>query len=219
MALPNTTTAAAAIGKNDTTILFTAITDLVLGNLCKVDDEFVKIIAPLSLLTTTPQPVLRGQEGTAQVAHVTGAKIYLGANPSSSLAGDWGQPTPGGLAPTVMPLTRAKRRISYAAAGAITLPNPGEDMVATLVGTTILAMTVANPSKLADGDTLLIEGDGKAAHTVTYAAGVGNVGATADVFTFNAAQAQSFLLQAAGGFWNFVGAVAGAATIMGPGAG
>ena len=109
------------------------------------------------------------------------------------------------------------------AAGAIALPRIGADMVAILNGTVALAMTLANPSVAQDGSKLIIAGNGKAAHTVTYAAGLGNVGGTADVLTFAAAQAQAIELLAVGGFWVGLGmntAVAGAgATINGVGLG
>jgi hypothetical protein len=206
------------MGKNDTTVLLASVSDVALGNLIRIEDEFMRIMPPLSTAATTPQLVLRGQEGTAQVAHPSGAKVLLGANPSNLVAGDWGNPSAQQAAPVINPLIRVRRRLSYAAAGAITLPNVGEDMEAEILGTNALAMTLANPTKLQDGDTLRIKSDGKAAHTVTYSAGLGNGGASFDVATFPSGLQTSIILVAQGGFWiptSFTGATgaAGAPTV------
>ena len=65
-----------------------------------------------------------------------------------------------------------------------------------------LAMTLANPTKDQDGDILIITGNGKAAHTVTYTAGVGNGGASYDVFTFATGANNTVSLIAANAIWN-----------------
>jgi hypothetical protein len=74
-------------------------------------------------------------------------------------------------------------------------------MVAILNGTGVLAMTLANPTKDMDGCQLTIVANGKAAHTITYTAGVGNGGGTMDVGTFNATEATGCVLMAVNGFW------------------
>ena len=84
---------------------------------------------------------------------------------------------------------------SYSATGAIALPLPGADAVAILNGTSALAMTLANPTKDMDGCVLYVVGNGKAAHTITYTAGLGNAGSGLDVGTFasGAQLCQSFI--------------------------
>jgi hypothetical protein len=62
-------------------------------------------------------------------------------------------------------------------------------------------MTLANPTKDMDGSMLYIVANGKAAHTVTYSAGVGNGGGTMDVGTYNATEATGCALMAVNGFW------------------
>lgn len=220
MATLTTLSAAQAVG--DQTALLASLTGLVVGGWLQIDGEEQKVLGPLPAAATSPVAVLRGQNGTFNQAHPTAAQVKIMAGPTALVAGDYGTPAPGSLGLGV-PLLKVLERRSYSAAGAISLPSIGNDMLAEINGTGALAMTLANPSIAQDGSKLLISANGKAAHTVTYTAGMGNVGATADVITFAAAQAQSIELIASGGFWQFSGfntAVAGAgATINGAGLG
>ena len=216
------TTLSAAAGINDTTILIASLTGLSAGNLIGIDKEVVKCLSVPSA-ATVPVPVLRGQEGTAQSAHVISAQVKIGATGTNLVVTDWTQPVAGAPTLAILPAAFGRDIVSYSAIAAITLPRIGADMVAVLNGTSLLAMTLANPSTAQDGSRLVIVGNGKAAHTVTYTAGLGNVGATADVLTFSATIAQGIELFACGGFWVSLGmntAVAGAgATINGVGLG
>lgn len=217
MALPLATTLSNACAINDTSIVVGSITSLVAGNYGKIDGEIVRVVS-VPTAATLPVFILRGQEGTAQVAHSSGVQVVFGAGPSNLGAGDFPQSGAGAASIVTAPVGSRQRVITnYNAAGAITLPPPGQDAIAILDGTTILAMTLANPTVMNDGDMLIVLGNGKAAHTLTYTAGLGNVGATADVGTFNATQAQAVILIAANGFWVGPGIVSGAATIVGVG--
>ena len=211
------TTLSAAVAVNDTSILLTAITGVSVGSLLGIDNEIMKVVAPLPSSATVPVFVLRGQDGSPQVAHPISAQVKIGATQTNLVTADWTQAAAG--APSVAPFPAAFPRqfASYSASGAITLPNIGCDMVAVLNGTGALAMTLANPTTEQDGSRLTVVGNGKAAHTVTYAAGLGNVGATADVITFKADQSQAIDLIACGGFWVNTSLVAGAATVAGAG--
>lgn len=209
-----TTTLSAAVGINDTTILLASLTSLAAGQLARIDGEYLRILSVPSA-ATVPVPVLRGQEGSAQVAHATGAMVSFGT--ASPVAGpaDWAQPAAGSItygsgSPTIV-------HRSYSAAGAIELPGPGQIMIAEINGTGALAMTVAAPTAAIRGSMLRIVGNGKAAHTVTFATGLGAVGATADVATFAAGQQQAIEVIAAGVAWQPSANVAGAATIAGVG--
>lgn len=211
------TTLSAAVGVNDTSILIASLTGVSVGSLIGIDNEVLRVGSPLPAAATTPVPVFRGQEGSAQAAHPVSAQVRIGATATALLPADWTQPQPG-AAPTAAVLAQYSRdRKSYSAAGAITLPVIGGDMVAVINGTSALAMTIANPSTEQDGSRLTIVGNGKAAHTVTYTAGLGNVGAAADVITFKADQSQAIDLIACGGFWVNTSLVAGAATVAGAG--
>ena len=98
------TTLSAACGVNDQTITVASLTSLTAGMLVAIDKEIVKL-GPIPAAATTPITVSRGQEGTANQAHVTSAQVKAGATPTSLSAGDWQQPVagapsaPGGAAP------------------------------------------------------------------------------------------------------------------------
>lgn len=207
----NLTTLAGAVAIDQKDVALAAATGAVAGGFILVDQEVMEIAA--DYISGTTVNVLRGREGTATQAHASGAqaKVMLGS--------DFGAIPP--QQPVPVPITApARTRTSYSAAGAIALPLPGNDADAVINGTNALAMTLANPTTDMDGCRLCIMGNGKAAHTVTYAAGLGNVGAAADVITFKADQSQAVRLVACGGFWVTEGmAVAGAATIAAPGLG
>lgn len=210
------TTLSAAVAVNDTTVLLASITGLAANQYMRIDNEVLKVLSVPSA-ATVPVPVLRGQEGSAQVAHPTSARVEFGTGGSATATPDWSQPAAGAPSIAMLPAARPRVIMSYSAAGAITLPAPGTDMVAIINGTGALAMTVAAPVSGNDGDRLTIIGNGKAAHTATFTTGLGAVGATADVATFAAGQQQGIEVMAAGVAWCGLGQVAGAATIAGVG--
>jgi hypothetical protein len=205
-----TTTLSSAVAVNDTSIVVASATGFAAGSVIVIDQEVMKVTQPYSSGTTIG--VLRGRDGTATAAHKSGAMV------TAMLASDL--PTP--LAPQSFVQYHTQKpnvRTSYSASGAITLPQPGADATAILNGTGALAMTVAAPTADMDGSRLTISGNGKAAHTVTVAGGLGLVGATADVLTFSATQQMAVELIASGISWQATGSVAGAATIAGAGIG
>jgi hypothetical protein len=217
------TTLATGLGINDQAALFASLSGLVAGSLVGIDKEIAKVIS-VPTAATIPVPLARGQEGSFNQAHPPGAQVKIGAPGSQLTVSDWPVAAAGAPSLAVYPGAYAREVASYSLAGAIALPRIGADG-RRANGTTLLAMTLAQPSIAQDGSRLLILGNGKAAHTVTLpaASGLGNVGGTADVITFSAAQAQGLEVVACGGFWVPVGmntAVAGAgATINGVGLG
>jgi hypothetical protein len=211
-----TPTLTGAVGVNDQSIYLSALTNVAVGNLIGIDKEIVKVLA-VPALATAPVPVLRGVEGTYNAPHASGAQAKVGATPTNLTQGDWTQAAPGAPSLSPMPGAFSREIASYSANGAITLPRIGGDMVAMLNGVVALAMTLANPSSGQDGSRLTILSNGKAAHTVTYAAGFGGNGAGGTVLTLRATQAQAVELIACGGFWVLEGVVAGAATVAGAG--
>lgn len=186
-----TTTLSSAVAQADISIVVASATGFAAGNLILVDQEVMQVAKNYSSGTTIP--VQRGLDGSIQTTH------KASANATTFLASD----ETGATAQTFtqFPLARGRRLLSYSAAGAITLPNVGEDMVAVINGTGALAMTLANPTKDMDGAMLYVIANGKAAHTVTYTAGVGNGGSTMDVGTYNATEATGCALVACNGFW------------------
>lgn len=187
------TTLSSAVLVTDNSIVVASSTGFAAGRIVSVDQERMQIGQGYVSGSTTI-PVLRGREGTATQAHATSANaiVELGSDPP-------------GPAPTHVnqwPMIRARTMTSYSAAGAIALPVPGSDVVAILNGTSALAMTLANPTKDMDGDLLIIASNGKAAHTVTYTAGLGNGGSAYDVVTYTTGAQQTTSLIAVNGIWN-----------------
>lgn len=170
------TTLNGAITADDYIIRVTSATGFAKGEYLKVDDEFMLTLADASGTLITVQ---RGVNGTAAKAHVTGAGVVTGTG--DEFTGDAVTTASG------YPLSGLQSRVqSYTAAGAITLPSPGTEMLAILNGTTILAMTVAAPTSDMDGSTLYIASNGAAAHTVTFTGGLSGGGSSYDVLTVNA---------------------------------
>lgn len=204
------TTLSSAQALNDKTAVVASATGFAAGNFILIDGEVQQVTK--EYVSGTTVNVIRGLEGTQQLAHPASAKVITG------LGTDFPLPGPGG--PFIgYPTQRARVVRSYSAAGAITLPTAGQDMVAIINGTGALAMTLADPTKEMDGCFIYFVPNGKAAHTVTYTAGFGANTTNSDVLTFHATQVTSAFAVAANGVWNLVGFVAGAATVAGPGLG
>lgn len=183
------TTLSAACGAVDTEVTIASITGLQAGYNLLIDGESMRVTT-VGSAATVPVGVYRGIRGSNVVAHPTTAGVTFGP------AGDFG----GANVPS-RSAARLRDVVSLSAAGAITLNTPGRDLVAIINGTSVVAATLANPAKDNDGDVMYIVGNGKAAHTVTYTAGLGAGGAALDVLTFAAGGQQCLLLVAANETW------------------
>ena len=172
------TTLASACAAGDTSITVASATGIAAGYIGKIDGETVRVsLGYVSGSTTVP--ILRGQDGTYAFAHPTSAGFVVGT------ASDWSTPAP--QTDTQFPIAgRARTFTSYSASGAIALPTAGSDKVAFLNGTSVLAMTVAVPTKDMDGTLLWIASNGVAAHTVTFTGGLSGASTSYDVLTVNA---------------------------------
>ncbi len=191
------TTLSSAVGRDDTTITVAAITSFAAGMLAKIDGEIVKVVSVPSS-ASTPVPVIRGIQG-AQLAHASGALVIVGAT-ATATGTDWPEAAPAGFNPFAGP--RIRTPASYSAAGAIALPPNGQtDVVAIINGTSALAMTLAVPTADLDGCILVVIGNGKAAHTLTVAGGMGAGGTGVDVGTFAAGAQQAVVLMACNAVW------------------
>jgi len=195
MALVNTTLAA-AVAITDNVIVVASATSLAAGRIIKIGGEYLKINQ--AYVSGTTVGVTRGQEGSVTAAHQSGANVM------TALASDLAT-APASVNESVLNAGQMSvTTTSYSAAGAIAF-GLSQWTVAIINGTSALAMTIANPTKDQDGCYLHIVANGKAAHTVTYTAGLGNGGASFDVGTFSATLAMSSLLVACNGFWVSVG--------------
>ncbi len=186
-----TTTNSVAIGVADTQITVASATGFGLDYLIRVDGEFMRQRAVASGLNI---PVVRGVNGTATVAHAVTSNVTVG------LPSDFAD-APIGVADAVTnPAQPAWPIYSYGAAGAIAL----KAGIHVINGAVALAMTLADPTQDQDGTMIVIASNGKAAHTVTYTAGLGDAGAGYDVCTFTTGAQQSLFLMALNASWQQV---------------
>jgi hypothetical protein len=202
------TTLAAACAATDKTIVVASATSIVAGRRVVIDGEVMQVTK--DYVSGVTVGVIRGQDGTAQVAHISGVRVTHGDG------SDWGNPGVG--VPTNYPaagLTVERR--SYSGTVTIDLPKPGTYLDITLVGAAG-AFTVPVPTKELDGCRIAFSSDTAAAHTVTFTGGLGGNGASSDVATFHASQKQAFEVIARNETWAQLGGlVAGAATVAGVG--
>lgn len=188
-----TTTNSAAIAIGDTSITVASATGFAAGSFVKVNAECMQV--QKGYVSGTTIPVMRGIEGTPALAHAVTSNVTVG------LASDF---VPTGTPPgeaVNYPMIRSRQIASYNAAGAIAHPAAGNDAVAIINGTTARAMTLAAPAKDQDGDVLTVIGNGKAAHTITIAGGIGAASTGYTVATFIVGSQQSQQFMACNGAW------------------
>lgn len=209
MALANTTLSS-AIALLDKQIVVASATSVVPGLILTVDGETMQVTK--AYVSGTTIPVTRALDGSAQVAHATGAQVSFYLLGSDQLV-------PGPQLSVASPLAGRGRYPSSVTTSAAWLPRAdNQDEYVEINGTSVVALTLTNPLRSQSGKVVIFVGNGIAAHTLTYTTiGFGNVGTTADVVTFGASQAQSFSMIASGGFWVTLGPLATAtANVSGP---
>lgn len=184
-----TTTLASPASLSDVSIVVASATGVAAGMFARCDGEIMQVAKSYTSGVTIP--VQRGLESAASTHKIT-------ANVTFGLASDFASPPAGLELGVTNPVTPAFPMFSYSTTATAITPVQG---IHIINGTGALALTLANPTKDQDGQIMFIMANGKAAHTVTYAAGVGNGGATMDVGTFNATEATGCALMAVNGFW------------------
>jgi hypothetical protein len=189
MALADTTLSS-AVTVTDNSIVVASATSFAAGRLVEIDGEKMQVTQ--DYVSGTTIGVLRGRGGSVTAAHPASARVTHGA------AADFTVAAPGTSSWTtgLIPFTTT----SYSAAGAVSF-GAAQWTTAIINGTSALAMTLANPDSSQDGIILCILGNGKAAHTVTYTAGLGDAGSGYDVGTFDGSGQCSMLLVAANSIW------------------
>ena len=181
MALTETTLSAAFSKATDKNIVVSSATGFSAGYIVRIDDELMQVAK--SYVSGTTIPVLPAIGGTAPTDHPSGAAVEVGAASDS----EWGSSA--AQIPTQFPFVKALRQLSYSASGAITLPDPGSDGIAVLnaSGSTVLAMTLAVPTKAMDGCKLkILSRNGTGAHTIDVSGGINGAGSSYNLFTFPA---------------------------------
>ncbi len=203
----NRTTLTSAKAASDTVLQVAAATGIAIGYEIRIDDEVFKVTKGY-VAASLSVPVLCGQNGTAVSAHPVTAGVLAGA--SSDV--EWG--TIGGpQVDTHYPIAgRVRRIVSYSADGTIVNPLPGTDLVAELNSTVALNMTLAVPGKANDGDLIYVIGNGKAAHVLTVAGGIGAGGTNLDTNTFAAGANIMMVFMAMNSVWVAGGVMSGTLT-------
>ncbi len=187
-----TTTLASPFGANDSQIIVASAAGFAAGNRVELDGETLQVVN--SYISGVIVPVLRGQNGGYALAHPSGATVVTG------LPSDFANAVP--QAVVTYPIAGRGRTVtSYTADGAIDLPTAGSDALAILNGTSQWDMTVAAPTAEMLGSILIIVGNGKAAHTVTVAGGLGLASTGYTIGTFDGSGQCAMQLISAGVAW------------------
>lgn len=207
MSLTPTTLASACL-ITDSVLVLTSSTGVAAGYIIQVDQEQFQVVNSYIVASNGVNvPVLRAQDGTVAQAHQSGANATIGIASDTA----WGSPAP--QTDVQFPIAaRARTLTSYSAAGALTLPQVGNDAVGVINGTNALAMTLADPTKDMDGCILYVISNGKAAHTVVYTAGFGNAGGNYDTATFSSSGQNAAMFMACNGIWNLLSPMTGTLT-------
>lgn len=166
MALTSTSLSAAC-GAEDLRIYLTSTSGLNAGDVIRVDDEYMFVVAIPASGTVDVRN--RGFGGTRALAHGILAPVSFGP------AADFVTLQPG--APG-----RAWDTVSYGADGAIAVPT--RDTRVLLTKATAAAMTIAAPSVDSDGVRVIIYSPSSLAHTVTFTPGFYGNTTSSDVVTF-----------------------------------
>lgn len=184
------TTLSSAVALLDREIQVASATSLIAGRIIVIDQEVMKVAK--NYVSGTTVPVLRGRDGTAQVAHVVTAGVVHGNASDFTVA-------PGQS--VSFPMVRTTRVVSITATSDLTLPNPGEDLRVILNGTSVITLTIPVPTKELDGCMLTIISNGAAAHVPTFTGGLGGAGSGYDAITNNATGKFALVVFAANETW------------------
>lgn len=179
----NGTTLSGAITASQTDIRLASGTGVVAGKVIQIDSE--RMLVQDATTPTIPK-VLRGQGGSLQVAHATGALVAIG------LPSDFQPFAP--MAPTRTP-SPSPRLYTYGAAGAIDKA-PGVHELNTGAAS---AMTIANPTLAEEGMELDVVA--ATAHAYTLGGAFNAGGGGADLLTFGGAVGDSARLIARNEKW------------------
>lgn len=189
------TTFSAAVGLTDKSVQVTSATGISAGMLIQAGAEWMQVTQDY-VASNTVVGVLRGRNGSLQQAHPVTERLTFG------VASDFSNVAPGAIVNNP-PAGRARPTVTYSASGAITLPVAGEDLMVIINGTSVCAMTIANPSKDLDGCIVYIVANGAAAHTLTVggSSGIGGAGSNYDVLTANGTGTSAVTLIACNELW------------------
>lgn len=186
-----TTTLSSAVAQGDKSIVVASATSIAAGRLIIVDQEIMKVTQ--DYVSGTTVTVLRGQDGSAQVAHKVTANVTHG------LASDFALPGAQSVATYVT--QRPVLVQSITATSTLTLPPAGCDLRLILNGTAAITLTIPVPTKDMDGCIMTIVSNGVAQHIPTFTGGLSGAGASYDAWTINATAPAAMEAIACNGVW------------------
>jgi hypothetical protein len=186
------TTLSAAVAVGDVEINVASGTSVAAGRLVQVDGEMMEVRTGY-VTAATKVPVRRGLDGTAVAAHVSSARVVHGD------AADFGSPGAGTVSASA-PAGRPRRKVSYSAAGSMSLPSPGEDLLVCL-HSTAFTLTVPVPTKDLDGCVVTFTGAAGAAYILEFTGGLGGASTNYETITFNTTGALFFQVLAMNETW------------------
>lgn len=185
------TTLASAVAAGDLSIRVASATGSLIKNVIQIDNEFLTQTAAAEGVTLA---VRRGEQGTYNQAHNSGAVVLMG------LASDFPAAPPGTAIP--QPVAPSWTVDSYAAAGAIAVPTTKQNVFVKLSAGSAAAMTLADPTYAQEGQEMLIQAEAAQAYTVagTFNAGGGG----ADLATFGGAVGDNIHVKAVSLQWHVI---------------
>lgn len=199
-----TTTLSTAVAQLDKSIVVASATSLAAGRLLLVDQEVMQVAQ--DYVSGTTVNVLRGREGSAQVAHKVTAAVTHG------VASDFANPGPQASV-TYQVSGRPVVVASVTATSTLALPTAGTDMRVIINATSAITLTIPVPTKDMDGTCLWIVSSTVAAHVPTFTGGLGGVGAGYTALTAAAGAQMCIQAIACNGTWNVPSAPAWTGTV------
>jgi len=197
------TTLSSAVGVTDKFIVVASATSVGVGRIVQVEGEMMQVTKDYVAASTTV-PVIRGQLGTNQAAHLAAVRVVHGE------AADWGNAagTPSAFAAG----GRVLKRQDYVTTATMTLPAPGEDLFVVCHGSAF-TLTVPVPTKDLDGCEVTFTGAAGAAYVFEFTGGLGGASTNYETITFNATGAPAFKVVAYNETWRMLLGVAVTGTV------
>lgn len=187
-----TTTLSSACAQGDQSIVVASAASIAVGRMILIDQELMQVAQ--SWVSGTTIPVLRGRDGTAQLAHKVTANVTHG------LASDFSTPAPQDMV-TYSVADRPVICQSISATSTLTLPPGGTDTRIILNGTSVITLTIPVPTKDMDYNKLTFLSNGVAAHVLSFTGGLGGAGSSYVKWTNNATAPSGFEVYACNGLW------------------
>lgn len=187
------TTLSSAAASGDLTIRVASATGALKGNVINIDGEYLVQTADA---VGTVIPVRRGDQGTYNQAHVSGAVVLMG------LASEFPPAPPGSV--TVRPVAPNWSVASQNAAGAVTVPTTLQNVFLKLKAGSGAALTIADPGYGVEGVEMILQAEDAQAYTLTNTTGFNGGGGGADVATFGGAVGDNIHLKAVSGTWKTI---------------